>query len=125
MLRKVRAGFRKYFIAGLLVVAPLYLSYYILSVLVVFADRIITFLPKKFHPDTYLPFHIPGLGIIITFLFLLIVGVLATNLFGRKLLHWWERILSRIPLIRTVYTGTKQFIETFFITNREVSTELF
>jgi uncharacterized membrane protein len=118
LLKKIRAGFRRYFIAGLLVVAPLYLSYYILSILVRFADRIITFLPKKFHPDTYLPFHIPGLGIIITFLFLIIVGVLATNLFGRKLLHWWERILSRIPLIRTVYTGTKQFIETFFITNR-------
>jgi uncharacterized membrane protein len=118
LLKKVRAGFRKYFIAGLLVVAPLYLSYYIVSILVVFADRIITFLPEKFHPDTYLPFHIPGLGVIITFLFLLIVGVLATNLFGRKLLHWWERILARIPLIRTVYTGTKQFIETFFITNR-------
>lgn len=118
LLKKIRAGFRRYFIAGLLVVAPLYLSYYILSILVRFADRIITFLPKKFHPDTYLPFHIPGLGIIITFLFLIIVGVLATNLFGRKLLHWWERILGRIPLIRTVYTGTKQFIETFFITNR-------
>ena len=118
MLKKIRAGFKRYFIAGLLVVAPLYLSYYILSIMVIFADRIITFLPNKFHPDTYLPFHIPGLGVIITFLFLLIVGVLATNLFGRKLLHWWERILNRIPLIRTVYTGTKQFIETFFITNR-------
>lgn len=118
MLKKVRAGFRRYFIAGLLVVAPLYLSYYILSIMVRFADRIIAFLPEKFHPDTYLPFHIPGLGIIITILLLLLVGVFATNLFGRKLLHWWEKILARIPLIRTVYTGTKQFIETFFVTNR-------
>lgn len=118
MLKKVRAGFRRYFIAGLLVIAPLYLTYYILSILVGFADHLIAFLPKKFHPDTYLTFHIPGLGVIIAVLFLLLVGVFATNLFGRKLLHIWEGVLSRIPLIRTVYTGTKQFIETFFVTNR-------
>ncbi|MFQ5901573.1 MAG: DUF502 domain-containing protein [Thermodesulfobacteriota bacterium] len=117
MLKAVRAGFKKYFLAGILVVAPLYLSYYILSILVGFMDHLLTFLPAKFHPDNYLPFHIPGLGVIITVLFVFFVGLIATNIFGKKVLHAWEGLLARIPLIRSVYTGTKQFIETLFVTN--------
>ncbi|MFQ5901273.1 MAG: DUF502 domain-containing protein [Thermodesulfobacteriota bacterium] len=118
MLKILKARFKRYFVAGLLVVGPLYLTYYILSILVGFMDHLLTFLPPKFHPDTYLPFHIPGLGVIISVLVVLLVGLIARNFFGKKVLEGWESLLSRIPLIRSVYTGTKQFIETFFITNK-------
>jgi len=118
MVRILRAGIKKFFLTGLLVVVPVYLTYYILSVLVRFADHLLSFLPQKFHPDTYLPFHIPGFGIIITFIFIFLVGVLTTNFFGKKMVLLWERILSKIPLIRTIYTASKQLIEAFFATNR-------
>ena len=117
MIRILRAGIKKFFLTGLLVVVPIYLTYYILNVLVGFADHLLSFLPHKFHPDTYLPFHIPGLGIIITFIFILLVGVLTANFFGKKMVLLWEGILSKIPLIRTIYTASKQLIEAFFVTN--------
>ena len=115
----MRATLKRRFLTGLLVVVPLYLTYYIISVLVNFMDRLLSFLPARFHPDTYLPFHIPGLGVIFTILFIFIVGVFATNLFGKRMVEIWESLLVRIPLIRSVYSASKQLIEAFFVTNRD------
>ncbi len=119
MVQRVRATLKRRFLTGLLVVVPLYLTYYIISVLVNFMDRLLSFLPARFHPDTYLPFHIPGLGVIFTILFIFIVGVFATNLFGKRMVEIWESLLVRIPLIRSVYSASKQLIEAFFVTNRD------
>lgn len=118
MAKVLRARLKRFFITGLLVVVPLYLTFYILSVLVRFMDQLLSFLPRRFHPDTYLPFHVPGLGLLITVIFIFIVGVLTTNFFGNKLLNLWEGILHRIPFIRNVYSASKQLIEAFFVTNR-------
>ncbi|HBG47078.1 MAG TPA: hypothetical protein DDW94_08825 [Deltaproteobacteria bacterium] len=106
--------FRGYFITGLLVVVPLYFSIYVLTIIVGFMDSILNLLPRIAHPDTYLPIHIPGLGIIFTVFSIFLVGVFTTNLLGKRLLAVAEKIMSKVPVVRMVYNATKQFMETFF-----------
>lgn len=119
MLNLMKTNFKKYFLTGLLVVVPLYLTGYILSIIINFMDSILIFLPKPLHPDTYLSFHIPGISIIITILIILFAGALTTNLIGRKLVEWGEGMLDKIPLLRSVYYSSKQFMETLFINKHE------
>jgi uncharacterized membrane protein len=106
--------FRGYFITGLLVVVPLYFSYYVFSIIVNSMDGMLMLLPVSLRPDTYLPFHIPGLGIIFTVFCIFIIGLLTTNYLGKTILSLTEKGLSRLPVIRMVYNATKQFMETFF-----------
>lgn len=110
----MKKGFRAYFIAGLLVVVPLYITVYVLSLIVSFMDGVFLLMPSSFHPDNFLPVHIPGLGIIVTIVLILLVGVIATNFFGKRLLDIGEKALSKIPVLRIIYNATKQFMETFF-----------
>ncbi|MBI5642775.1 MAG: DUF502 domain-containing protein [Deltaproteobacteria bacterium] len=110
----MKKGFKGYFITGLLVVVPVYITFYVLSIIVGFMDTIFLILPKAAHPDNFLPVHIPGLGIIFTIIAVVIIGVLATNFFGKRLLIMAEKALSKVPVIRIVYNATKQFMETFF-----------
>lgn len=112
-------GIKGYFITGLLVVLPLYLTVYVLSIIVRFMDKIFTVMPESLQPDHYLPFHIPGLGIIVTFIGIFIVGVLATNLLGKKMLEAAESLMGRLPLVRPIYNSTKQLMETFFKKDNE------
>jgi uncharacterized membrane protein len=115
----VRKSIKRYFITGLLIVVPLYLSVYVFILLVGFMDSLFDFLPPFLRPETYLPFYVPGTGIIITIIGIFVVGLLAANLLGRKLVDIGEKILARIPFLWTVYKGTKQFMETFFARQRE------
>ena len=110
---------RHYFITGLLVVVPLYITAYVLSLIVGFMDNVFTLLPQAARPDSFLPFHIPGLGIIFTIIGIVLVGVIVTNFLGRKLVHLGEKMLSKVPVLRIVYNGTKQFMETFFAKEHE------
>ena len=103
-----------YFITGLLVVLPAYFTVYVLSIIVRFMDNIFTIMPASLQPDHYLPFHIPGLGIIVTFTGVFMVGVLTTNLLGKKILEVAEGLFGRLPLVRPIYNSTKQLMETFF-----------
>ncbi|MBI5493252.1 MAG: DUF502 domain-containing protein [Deltaproteobacteria bacterium] len=114
----MKKSLKGYFITGLLVVVPLYISLYILSLIVGFMDNVFTILPQSLRPDTYLPFHIPGLGILVTIASIFIVGVLTTNFFGKRLLYMGEKALSKVPVLRVVYNATKQFMETFFTDNQ-------
>lgn len=104
---------KRYFITGLLIVVPLGLTFYVLALIVGLMDAVLTYLPKPLQPDTYLPFHIPGLGIIFTILTILLVGLIATNLLGRRLISAGEGFLDKIPFLRGIYNSTKQFLETF------------
>lgn len=106
--------FRRYFVTGLLVVVPLYFSYYVLSIIVNSMDGMLMLLPVSLRPDTYLPFHVPGLGIIFTVFGIFLIGVLTTNYLGKTLLSLTEKGMSRLPVVRMVYNATKQFMETFF-----------
>ncbi|MBI4208895.1 MAG: DUF502 domain-containing protein [Deltaproteobacteria bacterium] len=105
-MKDIRHRLQRYFIAGILVIVPIAISVWVLLGLLNWMDG---FLGRI--PDTFLPVHIPGLGIILLILLILSAGALTTNLLGKRILHAWERILSRIPLIRAIYSGTKQVLE--------------
>lgn len=108
------ASLRRYLIAGLLVWLPLAATILVVRGLVGFLDRTLLLLPQDFHPDVLLGFHIPGLGVVLTVAVVLITGVIAANLFGKRLVRGWEALLDRIPLVRSVYSAVKQLAETMF-----------
>jgi uncharacterized membrane protein len=102
---------RRHFLTGLLVIVPLGLTFFVVSWIVGFMDQILDFIPPKFHPDTYLPFSIPGLGVIFTLCIIQLVGLLSANLFGRKVVKTYEQVLDRIPFVRGIYLAVKQLLE--------------
>lgn len=108
---------RRYLVAGLLVWLPLGATVFVIRLLVGWMDQSLLLLPQQFRPDNLLGFHIPGLGVALSLLILLLTGLVAANLFGRKLVGLWEQLLSRIPLVRSVYSAVKQLVETMFADN--------
>jgi uncharacterized membrane protein len=105
---------RRYMIAGLLLWLPVGVTVIILRFLVDLMDRTLLLLPAGWRPDALLGFRIPGLGLLLALVVLLITGVALTNLVGRQLIHWWENLLKRIPIVRSIYSGAKIFTETVF-----------
>ncbi len=116
---RMSKGLKRYFVAGLLVVVPVYITVYVLALIVRFMDNIFTIVPSFLRPDSYLRFHIPGLGIFFTVAAVFIVGVLATNIFGMWALAVTERVVARLPVASMVYNASKQFLETVFSTENE------
>lgn len=103
---------RKYIIAGLLVWLPFAATVAIIKLVVDLLDGTILLLPPEWQPATVLGFSIPGFGVILAVSILLITGMLAANLFGRRLVTFWEAILNRIPLVRSIYNSVKQISTT-------------
>jgi uncharacterized membrane protein len=103
---------RKYIIAGLLVWLPFAATVVIVKLVVDLLDNIILLLPPDWQPETVLGFSIPGFGIVLAISILLLTGMLAANLFGRRLVDFWEAILNRIPLVRSIYNSVKQISST-------------
>lgn len=110
----MQMNLRSYLIAGLLVWLPLGVTMLVVKLLVGTMDQTLLLLPERYRPDALLGFHIPGLGVVLTVLVVLVTGMLVANLFGRQLVAAWERLLSRIPLVRSVYSAVKQLAETMF-----------
>ena len=108
---------RRYLVAGLLVWLPLGATYFVIQLLVGWMDQSLLLLPERFRPENLLGFNIPGLGVVLSLVILLLTGLVAANLFGRKLVELWEQLLSRIPLVRSVYSAVKQLVETMFSDN--------
>nr|VFK41253.1 MAG: Uncharacterized membrane protein [Candidatus Kentron sp. SD]VFK46970.1 MAG: Uncharacterized membrane protein [Candidatus Kentron sp. SD]VFK79938.1 MAG: Uncharacterized membrane protein [Candidatus Kentron sp. SD] len=108
------SALRKYLIAGLLVWLPLGVTVLVLKLLVDVMDRTLLLLPSAWRPDALLGFHIPGLGLLLSLAVVGITGVVVANLLGRRLVAFWESFLSRIPLVRSIYLGVKQVVETVF-----------
>jgi uncharacterized membrane protein len=104
---------KKYFITGLLVIVPLYITVSVLTFIVRLMDNVFNVLPPILRPDTYLPFRIPGLGIVLTLVGVTIVGVLAQNFVGRWLVSLGDKFFIKIPFLSVIYNATKQFLETF------------
>ncbi|MEW7977777.1 MAG: DUF502 domain-containing protein [Candidatus Sedimenticola endophacoides] len=104
---------RRYLVAGLLVWVPLGVTLLVVRVLVNWLDGTLL-LPPDYRPEAWLGFTIPGLGVVLSIAIVFVTGVLAANLFGRSLVALWERLLARIPLVRSVYSGAKQLAETMF-----------
>jgi uncharacterized membrane protein len=102
-------------LTGLFILIPIFVTIYIATGMINFIDSIVDILPKKFSPDTYLPFHIPGLGIIYTLILALITGLLVRNYIGKKALGYWEMIVDKIPLVRVLYSALRQVSEAIFV----------
>ncbi|MDA0705521.1 MAG: DUF502 domain-containing protein [Proteobacteria bacterium] len=105
---------RRYLVAGLLVWLPLGVTILIFRILIGLMDRSLILLPQKYHPEVLLGVSIPGLGVILTILVLLLTGVLMANIVGRKFLGGWESLLGRIPIARSIYSASKNFAEIVF-----------
>ena len=105
---------KKYIIAGLLVWLPFAATVVIMKLLVDLLDKTIFLLPPEWQPTALIGISIPGLGIILSIFILLLTGMLAANLFGRRLVEFWERLLNKIPLVRSIYSGVKQVSSTIF-----------
>ena len=113
---RVRVGalarLRNYFLAGLLVTAPIGLTMYIVWLVVAFVDnRVTPLIPVMYNPETYLPINIPGLGLLIVFVTITLIGALMAGFLGRFILRIGERILTRMPVVRSIYGALKQIFE--------------
>lgn len=106
---------RTYFLAGIVVTAPiaitLWASYWFVTL---FDAWLRPLIPAFLDPFNYLPFRIPGIGLVFALLGITVIGALAANLVGRTILTFWDRLLDRTPVVRSVYKGTKQIFETLF-----------
>lgn len=106
---------RTYFLTGIVVTAPiaitLWASYWFVTL---FDAWLRPFIPAVLDPGHYLPFRIPGIGLIFALFGITFIGALAANLVGRTILAFWDRLLNRTPVVRSVYKGTKQIFETLF-----------
>ena len=105
---------RRYLVAGLLIWAPLAVTFVLLRFAVNVMDKTLAVIPQQYRPDELLGFHIPGLGVILTFIVLFMTGMLAANFVGRYVVGGWESLLDRIPVVRTIYGGAKTFAEIVF-----------
>jgi uncharacterized membrane protein len=109
---------RAYLFAGILVTAPIGITLYLAWSVISWIDRsVLPFLPAVYNPETYLPFSLPGIGLIVLILFLTIVGAITAGVVGRMVVSYSERVLSRMPVIRSVYSATKQIFETLLAKN--------
>lgn len=100
---------RRYWVAGLLVWLPIGVTILVFKVLLDLMDRVLVLVPEAYRPETWLGVRIPGLGAVLALLVLFATGVLVANLLGRRLVLWYESLLGRIPLVRSVYGGVKNF----------------
>ena len=111
------AAVRRWLLAGLLVLVPLAITFWVLDWIVGTLDQTLQILPQSWRPDHLLGFHIPGFGVLLALAIVLIIGAVASNFFGRKLVGWWDSLLGRIPIVRSIYSSVKQVSDTLFSEN--------
>jgi uncharacterized membrane protein len=104
--------FKKYLITGLLIWVPLAATLWVLELIVTAMDQTLLLLPTGWQPKQLFGFGVPGLGLLLSALVVLVTGVLAHNFIGRQLVLWWEGLLSRIPIVRSIYSSVKQVSDT-------------
>ena len=104
--------FKKNFITGLLVLIPLALTAWVLFSLIQFLDQIVIFMPDHLKPESLVGQNIPGFGLVLTFAITFIIGVVANNFFGKKLINIYEAIFNKVPFVKSVYSSIKQVSDT-------------
>lgn len=105
---------KKYFITGLLVLVPLFITAWVLSGIIGMMDNSLFLLPENWRPKAQLGLEIPGVGALLTLLIIFLTGVIATNIFGRQLILLWEALLARVPVVKSIYASVKQVSDTLF-----------
>ncbi|MDI9818792.1 MULTISPECIES: DUF502 domain-containing protein [unclassified Legionella] len=111
--------FRRYLLAGLVVWLPIVVTFIVIRFLIELLDKTMALLPDAYQPDRLVGMHIPGLGVILSLVIILVTGIIATNYLGQRLVSFGERILAKIPLVRSVYNAAKQVIHALFATNSQ------
>ena len=106
---------RKWFLTGLLVIVPVAITFLVLEWIVGLLDQTLQILPIPWHPDRLLGMHIPGFGVILTLAILLVVGATASNFVGKKLVQWGDAVVTRIPVVRSIYSSVKQVSDTLLM----------
>lgn len=117
LISKIFINLRNNFFKGILISAPVFITFYVAWILIKFFDNKVTpilgpLIPESFNPSNYLPFEIPGVGLITVFIFFAFIGFLTTGFLGRFFKSLVERILSKTPVLRNIYSGLKQLFET-------------
>jgi uncharacterized membrane protein len=105
---------KKYFITGLLIWVPLGITLWVLHLLVSAMDQTLLLLPEQFQTEHWLGMHVPGMGVVLTFVVVFGTGLIAANMLGQRLLRFWENILGRIPVFKSIYNSVKQVSDTLF-----------
>ena len=103
---------KRYFITGLLIWVPLGITLWVLNLLIGSMDQSLQLLPESWQPQAWLGFRVPGLGVILTLVVILVTGLAAANIIGRRLVDFWEAVLLRIPVVKTIYNSVKQVSDT-------------
>lgn len=106
--------FKRYLITGLLVLVPLAITVWVLATLIGIMDQSLLLLPAAWRPEAWLGYRIPGMGAVLTVVIVLVTGIVATNFFGRRILEFWEGILARVPVVKSIYYSVKQVSDTLF-----------
>lgn len=106
---------RNNFLTGLIVVAPIFLTIYLIWLFVAFIDdRVVPLIPARYNPETYLGADIPGFGVVVFLIVCSTIGMLTKGIFGRQLVRFGESLVDRTPVVRSIYNAVKQIIETIF-----------
>lgn len=110
---------KRYFITGLLIWVPLGITVWVLNFLIGTMDQSLLLLPARLRPETLMGMYIPGIGTVLTLLIVLFTGLLTTNIIGQRLVAFWEGLLWRIPVVKSIYYGVKQVSDTLFSSQGE------
>jgi len=116
---KKRSPLKRWFFTGLILLVPIMVTFYIFMGIVQSMDSLIGLIPYAWQPDQLLGFHIPGLGVLFTFIIVLVTGMLGTSFIGRWVVGTGESVVDRIPLVRTVYGALKNVLETVLRDNQD------
>ena len=106
--------FKRYIITGLLVLVPLVITLWVVKTLVGIMDQSLLLLPHSWRPEALLGYAVPGIGALLTVLIVLVTGMIATNFFGRRIILFWEGLLARVPVVKSIYYSVKQVSDTLF-----------
>ena len=109
----VMGRLRAYFMAGILITAPISITVYLAWLFITYVDDKVTpLIPDRYNPETYLPYGIPGLGVVLVVVSLMLIGAITAGFMGRFFQRIWERVMDKVPVLRGVYKALKQILET-------------
>jgi len=110
---------KRYFITGLLIWVPLGITVWVLQALIGTMDQSLLLLPHSLQPKELFGFHVPGIGAILTVLIVFLTGLATANILGQRMVRFWEGVLARIPIVKSIYYSVKQVSDTLFSSSGE------